>query len=137
MTGQPSVAELVKQWLLKARSDLRTAEHTLGLTEDCPYDTVCFHAHQCVEKSLKAVLVASQIPFRKTHDLEELFLLLPPAVPVPVSLGELTRLSPHATDTRYPGAWAWPEKREGEWAVEVARRVLGFVESWNSARSAP
>lgn len=31
-----------------------------------------FHAQQCAEKTIKAVLTWRQIPFRKTHDLDEL-----------------------------------------------------------------
>ncbi|MGA2770210.1 MAG: HEPN domain-containing protein [Bryobacteraceae bacterium] len=29
----------------------------MTLQEDCPFDTVCFHAQQCVEKYLKALLL--------------------------------------------------------------------------------
>ncbi len=44
----------------------------IKLAEESPTDTVCFHAQQCVEKYLKAVLVSEAIDFPKTHDLEEL-----------------------------------------------------------------
>jgi HEPN domain-containing protein len=37
---------------------------------------VGFHAHQCVEKALKAVLARWGIRFRRTHDLAELLDLL-------------------------------------------------------------
>ena len=33
------------------------AVHTLKLGADGPTDTVCFHAQQCIEKYLKALLV--------------------------------------------------------------------------------
>ena len=46
-----------RAWIKKAESDLKTAEHTLTLKENCPFDTVCFHAQQCAEKYLKALLV--------------------------------------------------------------------------------
>lgn len=57
MSGQAELAALVRRWIEKADNDLRNAEHTLLLTDDCPFDTACFHAQQCVEKCLKAVLV--------------------------------------------------------------------------------
>lgn len=41
-----------------------------------PLTTTCFHAQQCVEKALKAVLMAHQVYFRRTHDLEEIAGLL-------------------------------------------------------------
>ena len=53
----------------KAEHDLRNAEHTLTIEQDCPFDTVCFHAQQCAEKYLKALLVWKGIPFPKTHNL--------------------------------------------------------------------
>jgi hypothetical protein len=35
----------VRQWLEKAEHDLLNAEHTLTIRdEECPFDTVCFHA---------------------------------------------------------------------------------------------
>jgi len=46
--------------------------HTLMLDENCPYDTICFHAQQCVEKYLKALLTSTHTDFPKTHDLIEL-----------------------------------------------------------------
>jgi HEPN domain-containing protein len=41
--------KVVREWVDKAQNDLTTAEHTLGLGERTPTDTVCFHAQQCVE----------------------------------------------------------------------------------------
>ena len=61
MTEPRDVARQVRQWLEKADDDLRNAEHTLTIFDDCPFDTVCFHAQQCVEKYLKGWL-PSAIP---------------------------------------------------------------------------
>jgi len=63
---------IVSQWLRKADNDLRTAEHTLTLVEDCPFDTIGFHAQQCTEKALKAVLAAHGSDVPRTHDLRKL-----------------------------------------------------------------
>jgi len=133
MSVPPDVADLVRQWLQKADNDLRTARHTLLISEECPYDTVCFHAQQCVEKCLKAVLVCSQIPFHKTHDLEELSLLLPSSFGIPVSVEELARLTPHATNSRYPDDWQSPGRDDAEWALAAAERVAEAARSWLSA----
>src|SRR5438045_2052437 len=79
----PDIAKaVVAEWAAKAENDLITAAHTLKLRADCPTDTVCFHAQQCVEKYLKALLVLSSIPFAKTHDIEFLSTLLVPALQV-------------------------------------------------------
>jgi HEPN domain-containing protein len=50
------VEELIKNWIAKAESDLKTAEDELS-TEKPATDTICFHAQQCVEKYLKAYLI--------------------------------------------------------------------------------
>lgn len=57
MSESPERIEVVRQWVAKAENDLRNAEHTLKMKEDCPLDTVCFHAQQCTEKLMKAWLV--------------------------------------------------------------------------------
>lgn len=36
------------------------------------YDGICFHAQQCAEKYLKAVLAEAGLPVVKTHDLTAL-----------------------------------------------------------------
>ena len=130
MNGQPEVAALVRRWMEKATNDLRNAEHTLLLADDCPYDTVCFHAQQCVEKCLKAVLVREQTAFPKTHDLEELSLLLPESFARPASVEEMARLTPYGTSFRYPDDWRPVTRDEAEWSVGVARRVREAIDSW-------
>ena len=128
------IADLVRQWLQKADNDLKTARHTLLIPDDCPCDTVCFHAQQCVEKCLKAILVCSQTPFSKTHDLEELSLLLPSSFRIPLAVEELAELTPHATNSRYPDDWRSPGRGEAEWAVTAAERIAQAVRSWLSPR---
>ena len=63
---------VVRGWIEKAENDLKTAILTLRAGEECPADTVGFHAQQCAEKYLKALLTARGIDFPKTHDLGEL-----------------------------------------------------------------
>ena len=62
----------------------------------------CFHAQQSVEKALKSVLTSRQLTFRRTHDLEELSLLLEDAgISPPVPIGDYRRLNPCAVEMRY------------------------------------
>ena len=53
----PESFRVAAGWVEKADNDLKNASHTLGLEEDCPTDTVVFHAQQCVEKYLKRCLL--------------------------------------------------------------------------------
>ena len=77
MPAAERVFAIAGDWVRKAENDLVNAVHTLKLGADGPTDTVCFHAQQCIEKYLKALLVLRAIDFPKTHDLEKLVSLLP------------------------------------------------------------
>ena len=53
MNARPEKIETVHAWVQRAESDFRNAEHTLKMSpEDCPYDTVCFHAQQIQSEEL-------------------------------------------------------------------------------------
>ena len=106
----------------KAENDLKTAAHTLKLGEDCPTDTVCFHAQQCVEKYLKAMLVLEGIDFPKTHNLKSLMGLLPDRACPSLSAEEQQRLTDYATGARYPG-WGEISLADARRALAVARRI--------------
>ncbi len=87
-----------------------------------PTDTVCFHAQQCVEKYLKALLVLEEIDFPRTHDLEKLVSLLPARARAGLSNEEQAKLTEYAAAARYPG-WGEIPLAEARRAVAIARRV--------------
>lgn len=72
MRSADRAAAVAAEWIAKAENDLLNATHTLTLGSRCPTDTVCFHAQQCAEKYLKALLSFRGSDFAKTHDLEAL-----------------------------------------------------------------
>lgn len=57
MSASAEVLRVASEWVSKAENDLRAAVETLRVERNCPTDTICFHAQQCVEKYLKALLV--------------------------------------------------------------------------------
>jgi HEPN domain-containing protein len=124
MPAPDPVIDVVREWLAKADNDLTTAAHTLTLGADCPTDTVSFHAQQCVEKYLKALLVFRAIPFPKTHNIRVLRALLPPKLrPKLGSTKAQDRLTQYATILRYPGSGPEVPLAEARKAVALARRV--------------
>jgi len=112
---------VAREWLAKADNDLKTAAHTLKLGADCPTDTVCFHARQCVEKCLKAGLIVLGIAFPRTHDIEVLIGLMPKHVRFPLAIEQQRRLTEYATAMRYPGPYDVPKLSEAKEAVRLAR----------------
>jgi HEPN domain-containing protein len=123
----------VRGWIRKAESDLRNVELVLP-ADDCPYDTVCFHAQQAAEKYLKALLTFVGAPFPKVHDLDELLDLLPRDVSVPVARDGLTELSQLAVAPRYPGWDAEIDRQVAERAYATARSVKQAVWSMLAGR---
>jgi HEPN domain-containing protein len=117
---------VAREWLAKAENDLLTATQTLKLGRRSPTDTVSFHAQQCVEKCLKALLVLRGAEFPKTHDLELLAARLRNGPELAVSLDELARLKRYATVTRYPGAEAIA-LADARKAVAAARKIRRAV----------
>ena len=127
MSAPPETLNLVRQWIEKAEHDLRNAEHTLKLKKNCPFDTVCFHAQQCAEKYLKALLVARGIAFPKTHDLRAIIQLAPAEIELGLELDVLFTLTQYAVDTRYPEEEEPISRQEAKQAVAVARQVREAV----------
>ena len=58
-------------WLEAAKDDLDTITYLID--DEHLTNIVAFHAHQAVEKSLKALIEYNEIPLRKTHNLERLY----------------------------------------------------------------
>jgi len=116
--------DVIREWLQKAEADLLTAGRELQVTEMPNYDAVCFHAQQCIEKLMKAVLISqNQLPPR-THDLVRLDELVRRVVPEwswPIS--DLRLLDRAAVDYRYPGEAADSEQAQEVFAVAVALRA--------------
>ncbi len=122
MPGNENAMAVAHEWVAKADNDLRLAEYLLKM-EDCPTDTICFHAQQCVEKCLKAPLVTQGTEFQKTHDLAKLVILLPSRLRPSLDAKEQDRLTEYATVTRYPGDYEPISLSEARQAVRTARRV--------------
>lgn len=114
---------VIQQWVQKAENDLKNATHTLKLGKATPTDTVCFHAQQCVEKYLKALVVYENKDFSKTHYISALIDLLPANIRPDLSPEEQELLTDYAVSTRYPGDWEPIPLAEAKRAVQVARRI--------------
>lgn len=115
-------------WLARARSDLALARLAMGAPGVLPEDA-CFHAQQCCEKALKALLVHLGVAFPRTHVLELLMdLLESQGVTLPNEVEDAIRLTQYAVETRYPGAWEPVDAGEAGDAVDQAAEVLSWIE---------
>jgi len=112
--------------LHKAGNDLIAASATVATGE--ALDTVCFHAQQAAEKSVKALLALDDMPYPLTHDLGALLTLAlgrwPELEPLARSVAGLT---PYAVGARY-AVRKDPSMDEAAEALATAREVYGLVQ---------
>jgi HEPN domain-containing protein len=114
--------DTVREWIDKAERDLATARRELAAVEQHNYDAVCFHAQQCIEKLMKALLIHLGVTPTKTHDLAFLDQLLTPACPEwSWPTDDLRFLTRAAVAFRYPGESA--DREEAAQSLDIASRL--------------
>ena len=108
-------------WVLRAEEDYLLCRSALRRKVPLLYGAT-FHAQQCAEKYLKALLVARGQAFPRTHDLAALHDLCVQAdLRIGVELDQLERLNAYAVQVRYPGDD--PTLEEAREAVNIAQAV--------------
>ena len=121
----------LENWIAYAEEDLGSAK-TLLKGKKPFLSAACFHAQQCAEKYLKALLIFKDFDFPKSHDLVTLDSLCNQnGIFTGFDRERLAYLTKHAVQTRYPGNQpALDEVREAiDTAVDVrkfARKFLGL-----------
>jgi HEPN domain-containing protein len=120
---EKAVLIVLREWLLKAENDLTAATQIIKMGKAAPMDTVCFHAQQCLEKYIKAILVHRSIPVPRTHNIQVLMKLVPPVVRPGLTEDEERLLTNYAAVTRYPDAGLEISLGEARKALAIARRV--------------
>jgi HEPN domain-containing protein len=119
-------------WIERAEEDYVVATNMLRRKKPLTV-TACFHAQQCVEKYLKAVLIHQGQAFPKTHDLLTLNTL---CVQAGILLGftptQLGTLSSYAVQVRYPGDT--PTLEEAQETLKIAKLVRRIVRKWFGLR---
>jgi HEPN domain-containing protein len=120
----PEESEEAGRLLRSARADLR-ALNALAADAKQANEIIGFHAQQAVEKSIKAVLVASGIEIPHTHDLSFLLdIVAKHAVATPESVAQADWLTPWAVAARYGTSEASLERKT---AVAVADDAVDWA----------
>jgi len=82
----------------------------------------CFHAQQCAEKYIKALLISKGLEFPKTHDLLLLNNLCSTnGIFLEIDPKHLNTLTDYAVRTRYPGVD--PVLEDAKEALELAKLI--------------
>ncbi len=116
----------VAEWVSKAEGDFLTAGRELRARKSPNYDAVCFHAQQCAEKYLKAILQKNERRIPKIHNLIELMMLCEEIDSTFEMLrADLVTMERFSVRTRYPGETA--EKGDAQSAYAAAGTVRKFI----------
>jgi HEPN domain-containing protein len=113
---------LVNEWIQKAEGDFVSALREYRARKLPNFDAAGFHAQQCIEKYLKALLQAHNIRFEKIHDLlalKELCLSFLPELEF--HNDALAYLSQFAVTFRYPGESA--NRKQAKRALEIMKEL--------------
>jgi len=105
-------------WLKQAQSNLNMARLVTDF-DGIRLEDVCFQLQQCVEKSLKGLLVFLNEQPPKTHSITLLLDLLENYLTIPDYIKEAIDLNDYAVTYRYPGAYS-----EMTDVDEVARLII-------------
>ncbi len=121
---------VVREWIEKADEDYRFAEANLRM-QDGFYSQICFHLQQAAEKYLKAFIIASELEFKKTHDLSQLLETCKEKAPSVEGLRKDSEfLNDFYVESRYPVHWPTHYTRdEAEGAQKAAMRIRDLVKA--------
>lgn len=117
--------KITEEWIAKAEKDYLVAIRELKAKPPAT-EAVCFHAQQCIEKYMKAILQEGDVEFEKIHDLDILLGQCMEFMPELESYrDELIKLSTYAVDVRYPGLDVSEE--EATKCVEIMEEVRKVI----------
>jgi HEPN domain-containing protein len=118
---------LAKDWFLRGNRDLADAK--ILLREKGSTETICFLAHQAVEKYLKGFLVYNNVNPRRTHELVD---LINRCADIDKDFldfrEEVKSLNPYYIEARYPlGSPIEYPREDAVEAIEIAERIIDFT----------
>jgi HEPN domain-containing protein len=118
------MTEPLDEWIGKAEGDFDVAQRESTCEGRRNSDAICFHAHQCVEKLMKAVLIAHGVAPEYTHNLVYLDTCVKNVVESWESeVEELNWLTRAGIAFRYPGEWA--TDAHAKKAMAICERLRG------------
>ena len=114
--------ESAAKWMEQAAEDLDVAEGCIGTAPG----VACYLSQQCIEKSLKAILVFENIPLEYTHELGDIHDTLPQDWSVTNHTYEWKRITEWAITGRYPTGNR-PTMKDSMYGTAAAREIYGMV----------
>ena len=119
--------ETIKEWIKYAEMDRGTAEYE-NKRVDKPFEIICYHCQQSVEKYLKACLIMYGYAVYKSHDLYELLgNCIKENEEFEKIKDECISLTNYAVETRYPFHKFDLEEQDVKAAVESMNKCNNLM----------
>lgn len=125
MQGKSPGVDDPGRWMDFAQEDLRIAKK--GKILHFRREALCFHAQQAAEKAIKAVLLSRLVPFPRSHQLQDLFDLLPADLLPSADIRKAAALSVYAQSGRYPLNFEDVTEKEYQEAVKQAEKIVEWA----------
>lgn len=116
----------IKKWINMAEMDYGVAKHLFKTYYPKPYEIICYHCQQSVEKIIKGIIIASGakggVP--KSHDLSFLMNQIKNQVFIPDKFYDYAdELTPYGVIVRYPSELFLEERHVRE-ALRMADEII-------------
>lgn len=119
--------DVIEEWIKYAEMDRETVD-ILFNSYNKPYEIICYHCEQAVEKYLKACLIMFDIPVIKTHDLIELNLMCINKNDLFSTIEkECSDLTDYGIQVRYPFHKFDLTEIDVQQAIQAMEKVCNFV----------
>jgi len=119
-------ADLVREWFEIASVDLRAAAHLYETMHPKPFEIICYHCQQAVEKVLKGFLTDCDIEPPRIHDLEQLCkMCVRHDTSFEAFMEQCRDLTEYAASARYPSKDEI-EESNAVFALKEAERIYTF-----------
>ncbi|MFC2087172.1 HEPN domain-containing protein [Bacteroidota bacterium] len=130
--------EITRQWLRSPNDDLKVIEKIVD--DELLTHQVAFHAQQCIEKLLKAIMEEFEIEFIKTHSLETLLDKTKYLVEFPVEIEIIKKFDQLYIEARYPSEYGLlpngkPSLSEASNYYNYVKKVFYAVENYFNTRN--
>jgi uncharacterized protein len=125
--GGVAKSDDTREWLRKAEEDLKSADLLFGASPPLS-GAVLFHCQQATEKALKALLAWYDVPFGKSHNIEDLGkACLALDTSLSDSVERACSFTDYAWKFRYSDGGSLPSLEITQEAVETARLLFQAV----------
>jgi HEPN domain-containing protein len=121
---------MTELWLKAAEDDLRVVARIAS--DEYLTHMVAFHAQQCIEKSLKAIIEEYELGHLRVHNLGRLFEIVRPKVTLAADVVLIEKMDKLYIDARYPGELGLlpngkPTRADAQQFYDCAKRIYEQV----------